>query len=120
MASVTPIQPPLTALSEDSMNVPARQTVPSRLRAESCDARLSRRGADRRITRWIGQWAHDQVTAQGLPAYAGIRYVSRLSSDWTCWAVFDRTPLAELERRPILRGDEAMASVASRFSLRVY
>jgi hypothetical protein len=34
--------------------------------------------------------------------------------------VFDRTPLAELERRPILRGDEAMASVASRFSLRVY
>lgn len=78
------------------------------------------RGADRRITRWIGQWAHDQLTDQGLPTYAGVRYVSRLSSDWTCWAVFDRAPLVELERRPILRGDEAMASVASRFSLRVY
>jgi RES domain len=33
------------------------------------------RGADRRITRWVGAWAYDQRDEQGAPVYAGVRYL---------------------------------------------
>jgi hypothetical protein len=56
----------------------------------------------------------------GNPTYAGIRYLSRLNTSWECWAVFDRVKLTELERRPILQGDEALAGVASTYGLRVF
>ena len=75
------------------------------------------RGADRRITRWIGQWAYDQTTDDGMPRFAGVRYLSRLSSDWECWAVFDDVPIAEMNRRPILPSDEAFLRVAKRYDL---
>lgn len=75
------------------------------------------RAADRRITRWIGQWAYEQRTADGFRQFAGIRYLSRLNSDWECWAVFDDVPLVETIRRPILPTDEALARVARRYGL---
>jgi hypothetical protein len=78
------------------------------------------RGADRRITRYVGAWAYDQRNPDGNPTYAGIRYLSRLNTSWECWAVFDRVKLTELERRPILQGDEALAGVASTYGLRVF
>lgn len=75
------------------------------------------RGGDRRITRWIGQWAYEQTTESGARRYAGIRYLSRLSSDWECWAVFDDVSIVELNRRPILPTDEAFVRVARRYGL---
>ncbi len=75
------------------------------------------RGGDRRITRWIGQWAYEQVTNGGAPRFAGIRYLSRLNTDWECWAVFDDVPMVELSRRPILPSDEALLSVAKGYRL---
>jgi hypothetical protein len=75
------------------------------------------RGGDRRITRWIGQWAYDQVTDAGAPRFAGIRYLSRLSTEWECWAVFDDVPMNEMNRRPILRSDEALVRVAKGYKL---
>lgn len=78
------------------------------------------RGADRRITRWIGRWAYEQRNEDGTPTYAGIRYLSRLNTRWECWAVFDRVQLEELERRPILRGDDALSRVARCFDLTVF
>jgi hypothetical protein len=74
------------------------------------------RGGDRRITRWIGQWAYEQQTNDG-PRLAGIRYLSRLNTEWECWAVFDDVPIAELNRRPILKTDEALIRVAKRYKL---
>jgi hypothetical protein len=71
------------------------------------------RGRDRRITRWISQWAYDQ----GL---AGIRYLSRLNDDWECWAVFDHVLIEEQERLSILREDQALSRVAKLFGLRVF
>lgn len=56
----------------------------------------------------------------GQPLYAGIRYLSRLSSDWECWAVFDRVPIEELTRRPILREDAALNRIATLYGLKVY
>lgn len=78
------------------------------------------RGADRRVTRWIGQWAYDRRTADGQLAFAGVRYLSRLNSDWECWAVFNDVPIAELDRKPILANDPALQSVAKTYGLVPY
>lgn len=75
------------------------------------------RGGDRRITRWIGQWAYDQAKDDGTPMYAGIRYLSRLNSDWECWAVFNDVPIEELNQRPILRTDDALLRIADLYGL---
>jgi hypothetical protein len=75
------------------------------------------RGGDRRITRWIGQWAYDQRNQAGTARFAGIRYLSRLNTDWECWAVFDDVPIVEINRRPILRTDEALLRVAKSYGL---
>lgn len=37
--------------------------------------------------------------------YGGIRYLTRLSSEWECWAPFEDVALEEQERRPITRDD---------------
>ncbi len=52
------------------------------------------RSSDRRVTRLVSQWAWSQDLPNGEPRFAGIRYLSRLNSEWECWAIFER---AELE-----------------------
>ncbi len=78
------------------------------------------RGGDRRITRWIGRWAYNQRDEEDRPVFAGLRYLSRLSSEWECWAVFEDVALIEQELRPILRHDEALSRVASLYGLTVF
>lgn len=78
------------------------------------------RGGDRRITRWIGRWAYEQRDANGRMKFAGIRYLSRLSSDWECWALFEDVALTEQERRPVARNDEALARIADLYGLTVF
>lgn len=78
------------------------------------------RGGDRRITRWIGRWAYNQRDEKDRPVFAGIRYLSRLSSEWECWAVFEDVALTEQELRPILHHDEALSRVASLYGLTVF
>jgi hypothetical protein len=73
------------------------------------------RGGDRRITRWISFYAQRM-----RPRVAGIPYLSRLSSDWECWAVFDFVQLLELERRTILRTDPGLRQVAEIYDLSVF
>jgi RES domain len=76
---------------------------------------------DRRLTRWISWWAWSRVDEHGNPAFGGIRYTSRLSDEWECWAVFDeRSTILELERRPIIHGMEGFQAVCDRYSLRVF
>ena len=77
------------------------------------------RGGDRRITRWISKWAYEQRGAEGA-SFAGIRYLSRLSSEWECWAVFDDVGIIEIAREPIRRQDPSLLSVARRFDLTVH
>jgi hypothetical protein len=78
------------------------------------------RGHDRRITRYISQWTYEQRDEDDRPLYAGIRYLSRLNSDWECWAVFDYVGIEELTRRPILAHDEALKRIAKLYGLTVY
>ena len=78
------------------------------------------RGGDRRITRWIGKWAFEQRDADGLPVFAGIRYLSRLNTDWECWAVFHDVEIMEIAREPIERENTALQTIARHFDLRVF
>jgi RES domain len=78
------------------------------------------RGGDRRITRWIGRWAYEQRDANDRMKFAGIRYLSRLSSEWECWALFENVALDEQERRPIPRDDEALLRIADLYGLTVF
>lgn len=78
------------------------------------------RGGDRRITRWIGKWAFEQRETSGEPTFAGIRYLSRLNTDWECWAVFHDVEIKELSRQPIERENQALLAIARSFDIRVF
>jgi hypothetical protein len=78
------------------------------------------RGADRRITRWIAKWAYEAWDEKGDRIFAGIRYLSRLDSEWECWAVFDEVTVVELGRETITRQHEDLQSVARSFDLTVH
>jgi hypothetical protein len=75
------------------------------------------RGRDRRLTRYISQWVFEQTDEAGNPLYAGIRYLSRLNTDWELWAVFDDVEMKELERRPIRREDASYQRIAKLYGL---
>lgn len=75
------------------------------------------RGRDRRVTRYISQWVFEQADENGQPLYAGIRYLSRLNSEWECWAVFEDVEMEELERRPIRGEDPSYQRIAKLYGL---
>ncbi len=77
------------------------------------------RGRDRRITRLIAGWAFSAHT-EGHPIYAGIRYLSRVCSDWECWAVFHDVDIVAVETVPIQREMRELREVADTFDLVVH
>lgn len=78
------------------------------------------RGHDRRVTRLLGYWVASQVDEHNRPAFAGIRYLSRLDTTWECWAVFSDAPWEEQERRPILKTDTELQEVARHYGLTIH
>lgn len=78
------------------------------------------RSKDRRMTRYISQWAYEAVNEDDCPLYAGIRYLSRLNNDWECWAVFDNVGFEVTSRRPILPDDAAFKKICALYSLTPY
>lgn len=78
------------------------------------------RGPDRRVTRHIAQWAHDESDENGVPFYAGIRYLSRVDSGQELWAVFDRTELQIEEQKVIRLQDQELRTVAERYRLTLH
>ena len=45
-------------------------------------------GPQRRLTQACARHFHGQLDELGVPRFAGIRYLSRHSADWECWAIF--------------------------------
>jgi len=76
------------------------------------------RGRNRLLTRAIASWAYAASDVDG-PVYSGIRYLSRLG-EHECWAVFDGTPIAELERTTIELTNPAFTTVVDEFGLRPF
>lgn len=77
----------------------------------------------RRFTQGCARYIHEQRDTAGMPRYAGIRYVSRLNSQWECWAVFEDR-LRHVQGWPglpvaILADDEDLLSVATLFNLTI-
>jgi hypothetical protein len=78
------------------------------------------RSKDRRLTRIVSQWVWEEHEAPGSPPFAGVRFCSRLGSEWECWAVFEDVLPQECERKSILREDEALKRVADLYELVVF
>lgn len=72
------------------------------------------------MTRWIAQWAWHCSHEVGFPKFAGVRFSSRLDTDWECWAIFEDVLPEEKERRSILRQDEALQRVADLYRLDIF
>jgi len=77
------------------------------------------RGPDRRVTRLIADWAFN-AAGQGESLYGGIRYLSRINSDWVCWAVFHDVELEVVDKQPITVSMPALEKVAKLFELTVH
>jgi hypothetical protein len=78
------------------------------------------RGKDRRLTRWISQWTWHKRDEPGHLNFAGIRFCSRINTDWECWAVFEDVFPEERERKSILPQDEALRRVAELYKLQIF
>lgn len=78
------------------------------------------RGGDRRVTRWISQWAYDAKGDDGVAVFAGIRYLSRLDDDWECLAVFDDVEIEVRREISIERDDDDLRPIARRYGLNVF
>ena len=55
-----------------------------------------------------------------LPKFAGIRYLSRLNTQWECWPVYEDIELEEIVREPISLNDPDLQRVADLFELKVF
>ena len=64
--------------------------------------------------------AYDQVGDDGNPRYAGLRYISHISSDWECWCVFGDCGLSEVERLTIGLDTPGLKDAAELLGLRVF
>lgn len=80
------------------------------------------RGRDRRITRLVSEWAYHATAGEEdpSPVYAGIRYLSRISDAWECWAVFDDVELEVVETTPLNREMPELIAVGELFELTVF
>lgn len=77
------------------------------------------RGPSRLLTRGLATWIYQAVNETGDPLYGGIRYLSRLSTDYECWAIFDETPVELVDERRITIDDPDLVAVAERHGFRL-
>lgn len=78
------------------------------------------RGRDRLLTRAIALHAYTSADDDGMPSYSGIRYLSRISSAWECWAIFEGTAVTQVGEQPIELNDPDLKTVEQLFGLRVF
>lgn len=76
------------------------------------------RSGNRALTRAIASYAFHAHDEDG-PLYSGIRYLSRLG-EHECWALFEGTPMTEVNRETIDLADPALVAVAADFGLRIF
>lgn len=99
----------------------ARQSGPALAMFDVADLDVATiRGPDRRVTRFVSEVLWRLQDQNGEPAFDGIRYLSRSSTDWECWAVFDRADILEVERHPILKSDALLNQVAALYGLTIH
>ncbi len=75
---------------------------------------------DRRLSRAIALYAFTAAEADGRPKYSGVRYISRIATDWECWAIFEGTEIEVLGQRTIELSDPDLQKVADLWGLRLF
>lgn len=78
-------------------------------------------GPHRRLTQEVARCIYEQTDDSGRPAFAGIRYLSRLNPGWELWAVFHDRMLHEPGEvaEPIQARDQGLVEAATLLGLRV-
>lgn len=72
----------------------------------------------RRLTQEIARFVYEQIDESGEPAFAGLRYISRLHTEWELWAVFtDRMVHRPLPSRSIFPDDTGLVDACARLGL---
>ena len=75
---------------------------------------------DRRLTQRIARHVHEETDADGRPAFAGLRYVSRHGGAWECWALFaDRLVGEQLPVQPVWADDAGLVAAAHHLGLTI-
>ena len=75
-------------------------------------------GKNRLITRWISQAVNDFKDDEGIPAFQGIRYTSRIDRDLEAWAIFDRCDVTLKSSSPVSINDPALIAAAKKLGIR--
>ncbi len=76
------------------------------------------RGNDRRVTRLISEWTWSQTAGGAI--YGGIRYASKINSDWECWAVFHDIEVPVIDTKPITLDMPELVETANYYGLRIH
>ncbi len=74
---------------------------------------------DRRLTQRMARYIYERVSDMGAPAFAGIRYVSRHSAAWECWALFSDRLVGEQLPVQAIRADDTGFAAARHFGLTI-
>ncbi len=69
---------------------------------------------DRRLTQRVARHVYEQTDADGRPAFAGLRYVSRHRGAWECWALFADRLVGERMPVQAVRAEDAGLVAAAR------
>lgn len=77
-------------------------------------------GPHRRLTQQCARLIYELCDEDGSPLFAGLRYLSRLSPDWECWAIFaDRMRRSATSSVAIAPAHPDMLAACQTFGLRV-
>jgi hypothetical protein len=77
------------------------------------------RGADRRLTRALAEWAYTRTDDDGKLLYSGIRYMSK-HGEYECWAIFEGTEIDLHAAEAIEKSDPDLQAVANTFKLTIH
>lgn len=74
----------------------------------------------RPFTQAAARYLYELTDELNNPSIEGIRYISRLSADWECWAFFDaRIRISTIEVQDITSSDPGLQAAARLFNLRI-
>lgn len=75
------------------------------------------RGPSRLLTRGLATWIYQAKDDADEPLYGGIRYLSKLSNDYECWAIFDGTTVELAGEVRITIDNPDLVAICERFGI---
>lgn len=73
-----------------------------------------------RLSRAIAGYACTATEPDGTPTYSGVRDMSRIATDWKCWAIFQDSHLELVDQHSIELHDPDFEKIAKLWKLRPF